>query len=222
MIRGSGSLIRCCGHNFISTKSGSLSKLPSSFLGKFVNENIEIFSGSMASHYVFKPQIKSNMLYGWGRNTEGQLDSSGEDFIKESKLVHQSDHSVEFASCGPFHTLIYNSDGTIKGLGNNRFGELGSDALTRETEFKIKDINNHTVTLRQLIAGCDFSIALSNNGTVYSWGRNEEGQLCKDSNIRNSSEYSSISNLPKSIKSIAVGWGHTLAISGLDLFFIYF
>lgn len=79
-------------------------------------------------------------------------------------------------SCGLQHTVILTDDGEVLTCGVGEYGLLGTgntlDALTPVTvDSLIKE------DIVQIAAGYDHTLALTSKGLIYSWGRNNSGQL---------------------------------------------
>ena len=172
-----------------------------------------IYSGGMALHYLFSADHGS--VYGWGRCLEGQLGDHNADKVnvdpKEPVLVCTPRSELLSASCGAYHSLMALKDGTILSLGRNKHGELGSsNTESRQHSFSVQNDNGRVLRFPCVVAGTDFSVGLSGCGSVYTWGRNEEGQLGSEGS--STPQATKISLLPP-ITQIASGWGHCVAIS---------
>ncbi|MDW7673283.1 MAG: hypothetical protein SCK28_01980 [Bacillota bacterium] len=94
--------------------------------------------------------------------------------------------------------------------GYNDFGNLGNGStsdnyITEPTQIK------RLVSIKQIYAGNDFSLALKSDGTVYSWGDNTYGQLgigVEDWNVSTLIKIEGLSD----VKAIAAGNAHAMAI----------
>ncbi|KAJ8614418.1 hypothetical protein CTAYLR_000740 [Chrysophaeum taylorii] len=120
--------------------------------------------------------------WGWGGtwlSGGGQLGHGDRESVDRPKIVASLDeggYRVASVSCGEGHTLILTDDGEPLSCGAGEHGRNGNgssrDVLAPEP---IDFLDADTVT--QLEAGSAFSLALTDTGLVYVWGRNDQGQL---------------------------------------------
>lgn len=73
------------------------------------------------------------------------------------------------------HCFALSMDGTIYAWGGNYFGQVGIGHKFPYTHIPQEVIISTDV--KSIAAGHDFSIAVMNDGSVYSWGRNYRGSL---------------------------------------------
>lgn len=130
-----------------------------------------------------------NQAYGWGRNEGLALGSSfGEDAkVVPTPQIIASD--IETAALGKFHSLFLQTDGSIHSLGQNKVGQCGwrgnvkqSGVLKPCITFGSKKDggdgkSSASLVFRRIACGEDFSVALSDEGIIYTTGSSEFGQL---------------------------------------------
>lgn len=93
-------------------------------------------------------------------------------------------NGIEQVSAGAAHTLALDGDGFVWSWGYNGYGQLGDGSTTnRAYAMKVKNPSG-TGDLGGIVrvaAGGDglqgASMALAGDGTIYVWGRNQQGQL---------------------------------------------
>lgn len=119
-------------------------------------------------------------VWAWGNNGQGQL---GDGTITDKYHPVQVAGLTGFSdvSAGFSHSLALKSDGTVWAWGSNYSGALGTGDTTDSTlPIQVKDPGDPTGFLTGVIAvstGRKLSVALKNDGTVWTWGVNSNGQL---------------------------------------------
>lgn len=83
---------------------------------------------------------------------------------------------IAYVSCGAEHTLILTDDGEVLSCGVGEYGRLGA-GVSKDTYVPASLDSLENVKIVQVAAGTNHSLALSADGEVYSWGRNDAGQL---------------------------------------------
>ncbi|WP_155985981.1 RCC1 domain-containing protein [Paenibacillus gorillae] len=130
---------------------------------------------------------KDGTVWGWGDNTFGQLGNGSSNSVTQTRAIQskggQQDTLFEGAvaiDVGLSHTIILKSDGTVWSAGNNDFGQLG-DGTNQSRSIPVQVVTDQLSTqldnVVAISAGKNFNIALKADGTVWSWGENNEGQL---------------------------------------------
>ena len=106
------------------------------------------------------------------------------------------------------HTLAINSRGELYAWGDNGNGQLGIGTTT-DTELVPQRVGSDSdwETIR---AGEDHSLALKSDGTLYSWGGNDRGQL-GIGGTNNETTPRQVGNADD-WKAISAGEGHSLAL----------
>jgi len=78
-------------------------------------------------------------------------------------------------AAGLGHSLALLEDGTVWAWGDNQFGQLGDGTLIdRNVPVPVQGFDG---PVRSIAAGDNHSMALQENGRVYTWGANDEGQI---------------------------------------------
>jgi len=76
---------------------------------------------------------------------------------------------------GSEHTLALTKDGKVKAWGNNSYGQLGNGTSGNISAFPVSVLNlNNVISIAANNSNIydPFSMALLENGTVWTWGRN--------------------------------------------------
>lgn len=120
-------------------------------------------------------------VWGWGQNYCGQLgDGTTIDRSEPIQMVGVENAISIASNQGAEHTLILGGDGTVWSCGRNSDGQLGQGF---ESPFGCQ--NSHSIAapviglsnVIAIAAGGSHGVALKADGTVWAWGRGDNGQL---------------------------------------------
>ncbi len=123
-------------------------------------------------------------LWSWGDNSDGQLG----DGTKENKSIPVRvqkkteegtfvDNTTKWktVSAGGEHTVGIDSDGTLWSWGRNNKGQLG-DGSKENKSIPVR-VQKGGTTWKAVSAGYYHTVGLAEDGTLWTWGRNNKGQL---------------------------------------------
>lgn len=130
--------------------------------------------------------LENNNVYGWGQNTSGQLGIGDYEnrstpslitFYNNERDGNNKKIAKEFG-CGMHFTICLCEDGNVYSCGATSYGKLGigelrQDEISKSTPTLIPSLSN----IANIAAGSEHSLAINNNGELYSWGFNETCQL---------------------------------------------
>ncbi|KAJ3675221.1 hypothetical protein LUZ60_004263 [Juncus effusus] len=167
---------------------------------------------SGASHSV--ALLTGNVVCSWGRGEDGQLGhGDAEDRLVPTILSTLDASSIDSLICGADHTTaISESESQVYSWGWGDFGRLGhgnsSDVFTPQPVKALQGLR-----IRQIACGDSHCLAVTVDGQVLSWGRNQNGQLglgtAEDSLLpQNIQAFEGIS-----VKMVAAGAEHTAAVT---------
>ena len=153
-------------------------------------------------------------LYAWGNNTSGQLGDGSRARSNAPKAITGTWKAV---AAGGTHTLAINSAGALHAWGWNVYGQLGNSddangSVTDRTKDKSAPVPIGSGTWKAVAAGENHSLALRSDGTLYAWGRNNNGQIAFDP------ASGALQNTPRQVgtstgwETIAGGSSHSLAL----------
>ncbi|WP_051327499.1 thrombospondin type 3 repeat-containing protein [Desulfatibacillum aliphaticivorans] len=157
---------------------------------------------------------RDGSVWSWGNNLWGQLGlgTSGSNTDKATPQKVEALSNVVAIVAGSYHTLALARDGSVWAWGDNYYGQLGLGTsglgADESTPQKVEALSNAAA----IVAGDNHSLALARDGSVWSWGRNDYGQL-------GLMDYSEIKTTPQQVTGIAglvamAGGGlHTLAVT---------
>ena len=114
-------------------------------------------------------------IWGWGDNDHGSV---GDGTATDAAVPTQENSKTtdwRAVSAGGAHSLALRADGTLWGWGRNEFGELG-DNTTTDRHVPTQEVSGST-DWAAISSGMSFSLGLKNDGTLWTWGLNDKGQL---------------------------------------------
>jgi alpha-tubulin suppressor-like RCC1 family protein len=149
--------------------------------------------------------------------TDYRTDGAGENCCTSPLGTVEQCSCVASLAGGALHTCAAKTSGSVFCWGDNMGGQLGDNSMMdRQTPVQVKVVNNTTFLtgITQVATGELHSCALKNDGTVWCWGRNMDGQL-GDTTTMAKLIAQQVSNLT-GVSAIAVGWNHSCAVKALD------
>jgi alpha-tubulin suppressor-like RCC1 family protein len=120
----------------------------------------------------------ANQSYVWGTNTFGQLGVGPLSSTVNTPTILPITGAVSAAS-GINHSLILNASGIVFGSGDNGNKQVGNNSSSTNaiTPTNVNSSSLNQGNIVKIITGEDHVLALRNDGTVWTWGNNEFGQL---------------------------------------------
>ena len=160
-------------------------------------------------------------VYGWGGNEHGQLGNDSYSTAYTPVAVDMSgvlrNKMVVSVMVGDFTSIVLTSDNNLYTWGYNRFGELGNGS-TSDSAYPVAVNMSGSLygkTVVEMGIGRESCLVLTSDGKLYTWGRNDYGQL--GNNSYNAVYYpspiydSGVLN-GKTIVQICAGYEHDLVL----------
>ena len=224
-------------HSLALKSDGTIWAWGSNYRGKLGNGNthgvyskpLQISSLSdmvaIAAGYDHSLALRSDgTVWAWGDNQYGQAGNGithGTSEATNSTVTTTNDTSrgieqvsglseIVALSAGVAHSLALKSDGTVWTWGYNYYGQLGNGTSGTNSDrgipVQVKELSG-VVSIR---AGAYHSLAVKSDGTVWTWGHNNDGQL-GNGVITDSSTPVQVIGL-NSMVAVAGGENHSLAL----------
>jgi len=152
-------------------------------------------------------------VWAWGGNADGQLGDDRPKLQPRPTKVQRLSGAIAISS-GANHCLALKADGTVWSWGRNYSGQVGRGIPSVDTHWWPIRIRR-LMGVKAVAAGGDHSLALREDGTVWAWGSNSQGQL---GDGRGGSRYDDKKSTPGRIPDlvdvigIACGGTHSLAV----------
>ena len=170
----------------------------------------KVFTKITAGQNVSAGILNDNRLFVWGAGTAGQLGDGT--VVNKSSPVAVAGSWVYISASD--YMLGYNTSNGLYAWGLNSSGQLGiNDTINRSSPVQIG--SNDALSALVVSAG-QTSAKINNDGTLFTWGNNNIGQLGLNDTINRSNPV----QVSGSFMSVSSGYdGHTLAIdSNYNLF----
>eukprot|EP01080_Neovahlkampfia_damariscottae_P010521 gene10521-3043_t len=162
---------------------------------------------------IFYNNTEYNIVYGFGLNYHGELgDGTKTQRLLPTKLSKEN-YLIEniYGKYFTFYFVKNYSRGLATGY--NDFGQIGNN---KTSEAHIPTLFTENTDIKSIAVGIGHTILLKNNGSVYSSGNNDNGQLGLGSTIQ---VYKTFQYFQNSTIEIAVGSSHSIIISSnFDVF----
>eukprot|EP00963_Diacronema_lutheri_P004995 scaffold363_cov331-Pavlova_lutheri.AAC.116 len=152
---------------------------------------------------------ESGVLFVWGRgwcNTDYDR--------RVPQVVDSPGIQWQDIQLGWSHAVALDESGKCWAWGSNRYGQLGGEGpdCTQPRQVESDELSARKIV--RVAAGSEHSMALSGDGTVFTWGWGEHGQLGLG-HTRDSSKPAMV-DLPARVDHIACGAGFSLAFTVLQ------
>jgi alpha-tubulin suppressor-like RCC1 family protein len=185
---GSGTVVENFGVGSSVTIAGrSVSLTPTSALtagqvyhinypsGSFTNTSGDVSYVGTAYTFVVKPNVYE--LWAWGQNTYGKLGNNNETTYSSPIQIPGTTWGPNVAS-GTNNGMATKTDGTLWSWGINQHGELGINNRTYYSSPVQIPGTTWSSNRRTLSSGAySTNMAVKTDGTLWSWGRNDKGEL---------------------------------------------
>jgi alpha-tubulin suppressor-like RCC1 family protein len=154
----------------------------------------------------------SGSVHGAGSNDSGQLGTrSSASFDTDVSVVEHSPMPapVVDVAAGLLHSLAVTSDGALFSCGASSFNELGHASIDHESRWRrVEALAGESIV--GCAAGALHSVAWTSNGRLFSFGRNDRGQLgTKQAKFGLLDEV----RLPAPARFATCGQAHTLVVT---------
>jgi len=158
-------------------------------------------------------------VFAFGRNDYGQLGIGDTiDRAKPQRLDSLGRKAVHSLACGQYHTIFSIQDRGVLACGKNDYGQLGiaDDRDPRQVPVSSSsplDCASDSNWVTQVACGYYHSLALTNTGIVYGFGRNDDGQLGLNNNLCKTWPHIVESLAKENIVEITCGCYHSLFLT---------
>ncbi|XP_076422981.1 putative E3 ubiquitin-protein ligase HERC6 isoform X2 [Peromyscus maniculatus bairdii] len=174
-------------------------------------ELLQASSGERHSLLLFS----NHRVYSCGDNSLGQLGQKREQNTERPEPIQALDSlHTDLVSCGKEHSMAVCHKGRVFAWGAGSEGQLGIGEFKKInlTPTKIKALTG--IKIIQVSCGHYHSLALSEDGQVFSWGKNSQGQLGLGKNFQSQASPQKVKCLEGiPLAQVAAGGHHSFALS---------
>lgn len=158
----------------------------------------------------------SGSVWAWGLNTSGQLgDHTIIERTRPTPVVGL--RGVIAVSSGAYHSLALRGDGTVAAWGHNSLGQLGNGSFADSSAYLPiafpLNADNSPVRIVAVAAGSYHNLALADDGKIYAWGLNSDGQLGDGTTVTRNQPVLVSGTVGNGIRAIAAGAYHSVALT---------
>ncbi|MFZ5875057.1 MAG: hypothetical protein ACOYXU_01490 [Nitrospirota bacterium] len=118
-------------------------------------------------------------LYAWGSNAYGQL-GDGTFTDRNAPVKIGADYEWKAVSARGHHTVAIKLDGSLWAWGDNAYGQVGNGTDTTQpapARIVVRTTSGVELTWSAVAAGDDHTLAIAEDGSLWAWGLNNNGQL---------------------------------------------
>ncbi|XP_053563999.1 RCC1 and BTB domain-containing protein 2 isoform X2 [Bombina bombina] len=154
-------------------------------------------------------------VFSWGHNAYSQLGNGSTNQAMTPCQVSTNlvNKKVVNVACGSHHSMVSTSDGEVYAWGYNNSGQVGSGSTANQPiPRKVTSCLQNKVVVG-IACGQMCSMAVVENGEVYAWGYNGNGQLGLGSSGNQPTPCRIAALQGIRVEQIVCGYAHTLALT---------
>ncbi|XP_023712816.2 RCC1 and BTB domain-containing protein 1 [Cryptotermes secundus] len=161
--------------------------------------------------------------YSWGHNGYCELGNGSSNQCLSPTVIGPNLFGKEVieVACGSHHSLALTRDGEVYAWGQNNCGQVGSGMSTNQSI--PRKVNSIIGTKRAISIACGqtSSVAVLENGEVYGWGFNGNGQLGLGNNVNQLNPCRVLNLQGIVITKVVCGYAHTMALSDVGALYVW-
>ncbi len=162
------------GDTFFIKNDGSLWAMGKNYGGSFQIMSNGVTAVACGEDFTIFLKIDGS-LWGFGRNGEGELgdgDGIASNYFGAYKRI--VDGGVAIIAAGYLHSLFIKRDGSLWGMGNNGYGQLGLGTNINHTFSPVEIVASDVVSVA---AAHNHSLFIKSDGSLWAMGLNDFGQI---------------------------------------------
>ncbi|TWW81064.1 BTB domain-containing protein 1 Regulator of chromosome condensation and [Takifugu flavidus] len=194
-----------------------------------VPKKVDILSGRkvVSLSYGSGPHIllatEDGELFAWGHNGYSQLGNGTTNQGVAPVLVSATllNRKVTEVACGSHHSMALTDSGEVYAWGYNNCGQVGSGSTANQpTPRRVSSCLQNRVAV-SIVCGQTSSLAVVDNGEVYGWGYNGNGQLGLGNNGNQLTPCRLVALQGLCVQQVVSGYAHSLALTDEGLLYAW-
>ncbi|KAK9747381.1 Regulator of chromosome condensation (RCC1) repeat [Popillia japonica] len=148
---------------------------PVPFLNQYVIKKVAVHSGGKHAMAL----TLDGKVFSWGEGEDGKLGHGNRLNLDKPKLIETlRSKRIRDIACGSSHSAAITSSGELYTWGLGEYGRLGhGDNVTQLKPKLVKSLSGHRIVQVACGSRDAQTLALSDNGLVFSWGDGDFGKL---------------------------------------------
>ena len=174
---------------------------------------------AVAAGIGFTIVLKDRSLWATGTNTDGQLgDGTRMNKDRFGFVRTFTGAGTKDVIAGGYHSIVLTQKGAVYATGSNKFGQLGDGTTRSWSSFAQVMSKGKKAIAMAAAAGDVHTMLLVNDGTVWSAGRNSNGQLGDGTTLDRSDFVKAMAGsiVLREVKALAAGGYHSLVLKEDD------
>ncbi|XP_041835134.1 RCC1 and BTB domain-containing protein 1 isoform X2 [Melanotaenia boesemani] len=166
---------------------------------------------------------EDGQLFTWGHNGYSQLGNGTTNQGLSPMLItaNLQNKKVVGVACGSHHSMALTQDGEVFAWGYNNYGQVGTGSTSNQPcPRRVSGCLQGKMAVG-ITCGQTSSMALVDNGEVYAWGYNGNGQLGIGNNGNQMTPCRLTALQGLCIQQIVSGYGHCLALTDEGLLYAW-
>jgi alpha-tubulin suppressor-like RCC1 family protein len=146
--------------------------------GSSSSSEVGIIALSMSEYHTLA-LMSNGTVWAWGLNCYGECGMPNTTTIILSPIKVPGLYDVKAIAAGSDFSVVLKNDGTVWAWGSNSYGDIGNgDPVTgTHADDHLYPVMLPIINVIAIAAGDDYGMALRDDGTVWTWGSNNYGQL---------------------------------------------
>jgi alpha-tubulin suppressor-like RCC1 family protein len=122
-------------------------------------------------------------VWAWGDNQFGEV-GDGTTIDRHTPRQTRTVSNMVAVACGSGFTIALKADGSVWSWGHNNDGQLGDASLETQNNYSTPQKISTLSNIVSIAAGFFSGYALRNDGVVFAWGANTNGQIGDGTTVR--------------------------------------